>query len=118
MLLEAIEDAGFEGEVLQQADSNTITLRIEGMTCGSCSSAVETALRSQKGVVAAAVNLLAKRAEVHTDTSDSLRSMPACTSCVLLSHFMSCPCVDLWSAACTVVLARVQSAVTCLFSKA
>lgn len=64
MLLEAIEDAGFEGEVVQQGDSNTVTLQVEGMTCGSCSSAVQNAVASQKGVVSAAVNLLAKRAEV------------------------------------------------------
>ena len=63
-LLEAIEDAGFEGEVVQEADSNTVTLQVEGMTCSSCSSAVENALNAQKGVVSAAVNLLAKRAEV------------------------------------------------------
>ena len=63
-MLESIEDAGFEGELLQEADSNSITLRVEGMTCSSCSSAGEKALRSQKGVVSAAVNLLAKRAEV------------------------------------------------------
>ena len=65
-LLEAIEDAGFEGKLLQEADSNALTLQIEGMTCSSCSSAVESALRSQKGVVSAAVNLLAGRAEVPT----------------------------------------------------
>ena len=64
VLLEAIEDAGFEGEVVQEADSNSLTLQVEGMTCSSCSSAVEKALASQKGVVSAAVNLLAKRAEV------------------------------------------------------
>ena len=66
VLLEAIEDAGFEGELMQEADSNCLTLQIEGMTCSSCSSAVESALRSQKGVVSAAVNLLAGRAEVIT----------------------------------------------------
>lgn len=49
---------------MQQADSNTVTLQVEGMTCGSCSSAVQNAVASQKGVVSAAVNLLAKRAEV------------------------------------------------------
>lgn len=67
VLLEAIEDAGFEGEVVQEADSNSLTLQVEGMTCSSCSSAVEKALASQKGVVSAAVNLLAKRAEVQFD---------------------------------------------------
>ena len=71
VLLEAIEDAGFEGEALQEADSNTVTLLVEGMTCSSCSSAVENAVASQKGVVSAAVNLLAKRAEV---------GQPACAS--------------------------------------
>lgn len=67
VLLEAIEDAGFEGELMHEADSNCLTLQIEGMTCSSCSSAVESALRSQKGVVSAAVNLLAGIAEVHFD---------------------------------------------------
>ncbi len=66
MLLEAIEDAGFEGELMQEADSNCLTLQIEGMNCSSCSSAVESALCSQKGVVSAAVYLLAGRAEVVT----------------------------------------------------
>lgn len=64
VLLEAIEDAGFEGESLQEADSNTVTLQVEGMTCSSCSSAVENAVAGQKGVISAAVNLLAKKAEV------------------------------------------------------
>lgn len=75
-MLEAIEDAGFEGELLQEADSNSVTLRVEGMTCSSCSLAVETALRSQKGVVSASVNLLAKQAEVHLPTRT--KSMAHC----------------------------------------
>lgn len=81
MLLEAIEDAGFEGEVVQQADSNTVMLQVEGMTCSSCSSAVETALASQKGVVSAAVNLLAKRAEVLHSFLPFSELLPMVTAC-------------------------------------
>eukprot|EP00884_Botryococcus_braunii_P009380 jgi/Botrbrau1/18443/Bobra.0072s0030.1 len=67
-LVTAIADMGFEAEVLnrgQVKSSDTLVLAIEGMTCSSCSSAVEMALQGVTGVRSAAVNLLAGRAEVH-----------------------------------------------------
>ena len=63
----AISDAGFNPTVLSKASagsSDHMTLRVDGMTCSSCSSAAEAALKAVDGVQSAAVNLLAGRAEV------------------------------------------------------
>ena len=53
--------------VLGPAESCQQLLRVGGMTCGSCSAAVEAALRAVPGVQAAAVNLLSGVAEVDYD---------------------------------------------------
>ena len=48
-----VEGAGFEARVVgrgAQADSDSAMLRVSGMTCSSCSSAVEQALLNHKGV--------------------------------------------------------------------
>lgn len=48
-----MEGAGFEANVVGRgavADSDSAILRISGMTCSSCSSAVESALLSHDGV--------------------------------------------------------------------
>ncbi len=50
--------------VIGPAESCQQLLRVGGMTCSSCSSAVETALRGVPGVQEASVNLLAGTAEV------------------------------------------------------
>ena len=63
-LCEVVEAAGFEAEALKEVQSDTATLQITGMTCSSCSAAVEKALQAQSGVLGASVNLLAGRAEV------------------------------------------------------
>jgi Cu+-exporting ATPase len=47
----------------------TLTLPIEGMTCASCVTRVETALKSVDGVSAATVNLATERATVTIDPS-------------------------------------------------
>lgn len=52
-LVAVVEGAGFEGKVVSRgavADSDSAILRISGMTCSSCSSAVETALLGHNGV--------------------------------------------------------------------
>ena len=46
------------------AETNTLTLPVEGMTCASCVGRVERALRKVPGVTDAAVNLATERAEV------------------------------------------------------
>jgi copper chaperone len=47
----------------------TIQLKIGGMSCGHCKSAVENALRGQQGVRAATVDLERGAAEVEYDPS-------------------------------------------------
>lgn len=44
--------------------SETIVLKVEGMTCGHCKMTVENALRSVAGVSSAAVDLAKKTATV------------------------------------------------------
>lgn len=56
---QAIEDAGYK-----TAEPETVSLTIEGMTCGSCVGRVERALKAVPGVVSATVNLAAETADV------------------------------------------------------
>ena len=66
-LLDAVTACGFEAKSLIRADSNVVNLRVSGMSCAACSSAVEAALRRLPGVADAGVNLLAGTAEVRFD---------------------------------------------------
>ncbi|GAB4815110.1 hypothetical protein N2152v2_002156 [Parachlorella kessleri] len=63
-LVAAVEDAGFEASLLAKVESNVQLLAVGGMTCASCSGAVEAALARQPGVLHAAVNLMTGMAEV------------------------------------------------------
>ncbi len=66
-LAEAVEDAGFTAKLMQAeaaASSDRVTLRVLGMTCSSCSTAVEKCLNALPGIRHASVNLLANKAEV------------------------------------------------------
>ncbi len=45
----------------------TTTLRVEGMTCGACTSAVETAFKNVEGAGSVSVSLVMGRAVVHHD---------------------------------------------------
>lgn len=78
-----IEDCGFDAAVLstddwmrntgadvpagQSAHLSTTTLAIEGMTCGACTSAVESGLKEIPGVNSVNVSLLSERAVVEHD---------------------------------------------------
>jgi Au+-exporting ATPase len=62
-LVGAIEDAGYA------VPASRITLALEGMTCASCVSRVERALRAVPGVRTASVNLATERAQVEADGS-------------------------------------------------
>jgi len=46
------------------ADTDPVSIRIEGMTCASCVGRVEKAIRAVSGVASASVNLATERAEV------------------------------------------------------
>ncbi|KAK7369675.1 hypothetical protein VNO80_11718 [Phaseolus coccineus] len=65
---EAIEDAGFQATLIRDDNETSVQIcriRIQGMTCTSCSSTVESALQSIQGVVKAQVALATEEAEVH-----------------------------------------------------
>lgn len=78
---EMIEDSGFDAAVLstdtpsaKQASGrgegpsfSTTTLAVEGMTCGSCTSAVEGGLKDMPGVRSVSVSLLSERVVVEHD---------------------------------------------------
>lgn len=57
-VLRAIEKAGYEPKIV------THELRVEGMTCASCVSRVEKALKAVPGVIDASVNLATEKATV------------------------------------------------------
>ena len=46
---------------------NTITLKIEGMSCGHCVKGIETVLKGLNGVQSASVSLENKNAEIYFD---------------------------------------------------
>lgn len=71
-LVETIDDAGFDAELLSDSKASdqppqVVKLQVFGMTCASCSSAVEGVLLEQKGVKRAGVNLTQGEAEVEFD---------------------------------------------------
>ncbi|KAI1928694.1 Cu(2+)-transporting P-type ATPase [Ophidiomyces ophidiicola] len=86
---EMIEDRGFDADILSteplkcakdglslslnnggpQSRLSTTTLSVKGMTCGSCTSAIETGLKGIDGVVDVTVSLLSERAVVQHDGS-------------------------------------------------
>ena len=84
-LAETIEDTGFDAEILEtkvvkpapsrpkarrkgeQKKLMTTTVAIEGMTCGACTSAVESGFKDVQGVVQFHVSLLAERAVILHD---------------------------------------------------
>uniref|UniRef100_A0A060T7N4 P-type Cu(+) transporter n=1 Tax=Blastobotrys adeninivorans TaxID=409370 RepID=A0A060T7N4_BLAAD len=73
-LVETVEDCGFEGGLIEVAEeqsaettanaTETVTIKVYGMTCTSCTNAVENALRSLDGVESAVVTLGTEQASV------------------------------------------------------
>lgn len=72
-VIEAIENCGFDAKIIDRREetegeeNDSVTLNVYGMTCSSCSCAVEEALRGISGVESASVNLLANNASVSFD---------------------------------------------------
>ncbi|MBN1858967.1 cation transporter, partial [Candidatus Bipolaricaulota bacterium] len=85
-LITAVTAAGYEAAVESSATSPTgaepepVRLRIEGMHCASCASAVELALRQTAGVASATVNPATSTAEVTLD--ETMASVPQLVSAV------------------------------------
>ncbi|KAL4373945.1 hypothetical protein HN51_007790 [Arachis hypogaea] len=71
-ICEAIEDAGFEAKLIEEESNDEhpfeiCRIHIRGMTCTSCSSTLESALQSLRGVHNAQVALATEEAEIHYD---------------------------------------------------
>ena len=66
-LNQAVEKAGYGLEEIKK--SKQITLAVEGMTCASCSNAVERSLKKLEGVDLANVNLATHKATITYDAS-------------------------------------------------
>ena len=89
---ELIEDRGFDAEVLatdapeflesveaptkgktatgsETTSLSTTTLAVEGMTCGACTSAVESGFKNVSGIKSMSISLLSERAVVEHDSS-------------------------------------------------
>ncbi|GLI67539.1 hypothetical protein VaNZ11_011761 [Volvox africanus] len=72
-LVSAVEDAGFEGGLVNvrhpRQQLEVLRMRVTGMICASCSTAVEKALLSQAGVSKAAVALASGEVEAQFDSA-------------------------------------------------
>jgi Cu+-exporting ATPase len=69
-LIASVESAGYEASYLSgwdKSEPGTATLLIGGMTCSSCSNAVENALKGTDGVLSAAVSFATEKAVVRFD---------------------------------------------------
>ena len=76
---DVIEDRGFDAEVLltdltDEEDlpgsrTSTTTLAVEGMTCGACTSAIESAFKDVAGLAKFNVSLMSERAVVEHDAA-------------------------------------------------
>ncbi|KAF3780725.1 putative copper-transporting ATPase [Nymphaea thermarum] len=66
---EAIEDSGFQVEMLDLQDIAVCRLRIKGMACTSCSESIERSLMMVDGVKKAVVGLAIEEARIHFDPS-------------------------------------------------
>ncbi|KAF8141548.1 copper P-type ATPase CtaA [Boletus edulis] len=63
-IINEISDIGFDATLVPQARSDTVTLRIYGMTCSSCTSTVENGLRDVPGINGVAVSLATETAKI------------------------------------------------------
>ena len=67
-------------------NTNSLSLSIDGMTCASCVTRVEKALRKVPGVVSATVNLATERAEVQTSAGDAVALLAAVEKAGYAAH--------------------------------
>lgn len=66
-LIQAIEKAGYDAKL--HRDEKHVIIPIEGMTCASCSAAVERTVGKLPGVIEVSVNLATNKASVKYDTA-------------------------------------------------
>lgn len=63
-IVNEISDIGFDATVVPQSRTDELTLRIYGMTCGSCVAAIEGGLAKVPGINSVAVSLTAETCKV------------------------------------------------------
>jgi len=68
-IISEISDIGFDATLIPVIRADTVTLRIYGMTCGSCTSTVESGLSAVPGINSVAVSLATNTATVQFDRS-------------------------------------------------
>ncbi|GJE90289.1 copper-translocating P-type ATPase [Phanerochaete sordida] len=66
-IAEEISDIGFDATLIPPTRSDTVTLRIYGMTCSSCTSTVETELAKLPGINSVAVSLATETCKLEFD---------------------------------------------------
>lgn len=65
----AIDEIGFDSEVLTEAKEDEVLLNVFGMTCSACTSSIERAVSAIDGVVLCKVSLTTQRAHIQFDKS-------------------------------------------------
>ncbi|TFK29637.1 copper P-type ATPase CtaA [Coprinopsis marcescibilis] len=68
-IIEEISDIGFDATLIPPSRADVVQLRIYGMTCGSCTSAIENGLGAVAGVNSVSVSLATEVCEVKFDRS-------------------------------------------------
>ncbi|KAJ7281506.1 Cu-transporting P-type ATPase [Mycena rebaudengoi] len=66
-VINEISDIGFDATLIPPIRADTVTLRIYGMTCGSCTSTVESGLGAVTGITSVAVSLATETATIKFD---------------------------------------------------
>ncbi|KAJ7334143.1 Cu-transporting P-type ATPase [Mycena albidolilacea] len=66
-IISEISDIGFDATLIPVTRADTVTLRIYGMTCGSCTSTVESGLSAVPGINGVAVSLATNTATIQFD---------------------------------------------------
>ncbi|BFZ64013.1 Cu(2+)-transporting P-type ATPase [Saitoella coloradoensis] len=80
-LAESVEDIGFEASIISSTNGNNdgghdghgqekelgVKIKVYGMTCASCTSAIESALRARPGVTSALISLSLQEARITYD---------------------------------------------------
>ncbi|KAF7370595.1 Copper P-type ATPase [Mycena sanguinolenta] len=66
-IISEISDIGFDATLIPVVRTDTVTLRIYGMTCGSCTSTVESGLSAVPGINSVAVSLATNTATIQFD---------------------------------------------------
>ncbi|KAK7061008.1 Cu(2+)-transporting P-type ATPase [Paramarasmius palmivorus] len=68
-LINEIMDIGFDATLIPPAREDSVTLRIYGMTCSSCTSTVETGLAAVPGILSVSVSLATETCQIQFDRS-------------------------------------------------